>query len=1670
MATPGAETGQPPQAAGDHGGGESPGAASAAASAPAGAPTAPSLTPELVLGKLAEAVTQLASASSSASHSGGQWKESKWIKSPETFSAKSLDEEVSLWPDWSFSFKNFMAVQDDEYRSDFEKAERATMWLSFDQYDPALRARSLRLYSVLASYLKGRALKILRSVTNGDGFRVWRQLHEELQPSTRPRTLALAQALTKFPPLRDGGSVLEYALTFEKLVSEYERASSQTYPDDLKIGTLLSGLPTDVKRYLQLQVDDSTTYSKLRQILLQFERTSTTWSTEYVMKSIGLDKNAYPGDPHGPSPMDVDRIEGKNKGKGKDSKGKGKGEKGGKFGKGFKGSPGYKGYYQNGKGKSGVGKGFSFGGFGKGAQDKGKGKGKKGKKDGFVKGPCFICGRIGHRAAECRDQRVNQVEDDAASVSTRASSGTTRTTSTTTTPTTSTPAKVNRLELHTMPLIEELPDDYDEPPSGAWQCSVASEFEFYEGTETWDEHELWGEQDWWDYSDVPADAYEYIRAVRLCDVASEPPAVCSAECELPSSSTLCFELDRDDSGDEFFRESSGDCEVRAVSAAVDPAGPCEVILDSGADITVLPAHLFGSVGTPEQQTTQLLDAQGAPIPQMSQRANVSFVVEGVDGRQIVFRDRAVLAKVRQPLLCAGKLFRGGWYPKSSGEGGDAMVMCKGSQEFPIHFSRNSIAATMRILRTEEMCIRTVVEMSEGLLSTMRRTGWQVTAGNTPTHVQTRSSSTVDPSMLYDPTVLPYRSTLVHKGECLFEVFECGNFWETKPMLDIGCEPAKIVTFLHKHPVLPGDLGKIVEERVDVVPRFPEAAPAEPPQPAGAEPVAPEAPQQGARVDPEMQEIPLEGEVVKLGDKEIRETSSLRDLRWACKFLRIGHTGAKSVLWQRLQKEIALNKLKVAVQASDAVIAEYTPDVNHGPLPQRPDAQTVMLHELTHLPRADWCESCQAALSREDAHREVEPKQEVPTISLDWMFNRTGDNESEEHPLTTQLVAVCHSTKYVICVPVRSKSAEDNKFAVEEIVRMASILGYDKVALRGDTEPSMKKLLQMVVMARTRLGLTTVVEAANPDSSEHQGVRAERYIDKVRRLGLCLLHTVAANANMTIKSSHPLYPWAFRHSAFLLSRYHVHSDGVTSFELVHGRKFDAKIAAFGSTVFCQMLPKPKTKGIPWEKCVYLGRSTMGSLSIVSTSKGIGYARTVRRAAQVYQADTLVAMRGVPWDPVLDVVTMRVPKAPRLRVPAILEPVAEAVAATGPGDEAGSDPPTSASSEAPAASPRESILDGLSQAASSQELVPADTTAMDVGRLEQMLGRVVSEDQPHGHEEDDVICDPEESLEPDFHEESEDEAKPAESSEPRGDEGMPWEGREYAQGPPELEPEALLELDKQMELKELDRLLGMHVVKHMSGEHEKEGKVRLQCKYVLDWRYRNGWLRRARLVAKEYRFLEPSLTDLYSPASVSASHKLLACLAAGNASLELLSVDITDAYLQVKQRRPTYIQTHIGDLELCYNLPGQRAGAKDWFTHLFGTLEKHGLKSFIGNPALFAKEQTVALNSHVDDMQILGLKGVPTQLAEDLKSEGLKLKVDGPVSLEGGCSHFLKKKFQSVDGAIEVSQDSKYAERLQSILGLKPMGNKTRALQKSLLLVKVNLWMQSTFGYTSGAWAS
>ena len=103
-------------------------------------------------------------------------------------------------------------------------------------------------------------MKVLRSVGGMNGFEVWRKLTAELEPSSRSRSLAMAQALVGFPAMSKGASLMDYVLTFEKLISEYEKISGTKYDDNLKIGTLLKGIPQNLKQHVMVDITDRTTY------------------------------------------------------------------------------------------------------------------------------------------------------------------------------------------------------------------------------------------------------------------------------------------------------------------------------------------------------------------------------------------------------------------------------------------------------------------------------------------------------------------------------------------------------------------------------------------------------------------------------------------------------------------------------------------------------------------------------------------------------------------------------------------------------------------------------------------------------------------------------------------------------------------------------------------------------------------------------------------------------------------------------------------------------------------------------------------------------------------------------------------------------------------------------------------------------------------------------------------------------------------------------------------------------------------------------------------------------------------------------------------------------------------------------------------------------------------
>ena len=257
-----------------------------------------------------------------------------------------------------------MAFGDDRFGDLLSKVERMSKASFYTTYDSEQKTMANKFFAILSSYMRGRTSSLVRSVASDekDGLRLWYELCKEYLPSSKQRTLSLAQTLAQYPSFNSKSSMLEQILNFEQLVGQYESSSGNVYPGDLKAAITLRCSPARVREYLQLSLKEESTYSDIREALLAYERATKGYTSEQLLKQVQSTPDSEA------TPMEVDRIY---KG-GKDS-GKNKGQKGSKDrGKGFDAFPWS---FGRGRGKSGGGRG------------KGKGKGKnKGKKGGGKKG------------------------------------------------------------------------------------------------------------------------------------------------------------------------------------------------------------------------------------------------------------------------------------------------------------------------------------------------------------------------------------------------------------------------------------------------------------------------------------------------------------------------------------------------------------------------------------------------------------------------------------------------------------------------------------------------------------------------------------------------------------------------------------------------------------------------------------------------------------------------------------------------------------------------------------------------------------------------------------------------------------------------------------------------------------------------------------------------------------------------------------------------------------------------------------------------------------------------------------------------------------------------------------------------------------------------------------
>ena len=95
-------------------------------------------------------------------------------------------------------------------------------------------------------------------------------------------------------------------------------------PDDLVVSTVMRCVDINVKKHLELTMDDSLDYQQLKERLIVMDKNSQAWSGDTYLKMV--QNSMTSSSSTGPTPMEVDQVgqvKGKYKGKqkGKDKKG-----------------------------------------------------------------------------------------------------------------------------------------------------------------------------------------------------------------------------------------------------------------------------------------------------------------------------------------------------------------------------------------------------------------------------------------------------------------------------------------------------------------------------------------------------------------------------------------------------------------------------------------------------------------------------------------------------------------------------------------------------------------------------------------------------------------------------------------------------------------------------------------------------------------------------------------------------------------------------------------------------------------------------------------------------------------------------------------------------------------------------------------------------------------------------------------------------------------------------------------------------------------------------------------------------------------------------------------------------------------------------------------------------
>ncbi|CAK0822283.1 unnamed protein product [Prorocentrum cordatum] len=314
-------------------------------------------------------------------------------------------------------------------------------------------------------------------------------------------------------------------------------------------------------------------------------------------------------------------------------------------------------------------------------------------------------------------------------------------------------------------------------------------------------------------------------------------------------------------------------------------------------------------------------------------------------------------------------------------------------------------------------------------------------------------------------------------------------------------------------------------------------------------------------------------------------------------------------------------------------------------PERPDAETVRQHELTHAKFEPWRLECVFGKGDAAPHRGVQfltdKEPEVSVVQIDYHFLKDDGEETEDaaNRFSTTLAVIDCDTGVPLQLGLPEKGG-NRDYTVASVVSFLRRLGAAQLRLRSDGEPSVVGIANAVAAKRLKFdGYKVTVEQTPRYSSQSLGAAGVQ--QKILQ-GQARTIRAATEKMLGIKigPGHVLWPWLVRHVGFIAEMFHIKSNGRTPHQDATGTKYHGVVLKFAETA---MFKHPtsssghmtggrrsrKSKSM-WEKGIFLGKTYESDEFLMGTSSGVHSVRAVRRLPEEGQCDLeLVAkMVGAP----------------------------------------------------------------------------------------------------------------------------------------------------------------------------------------------------------------------------------------------------------------------------------------------------------------------------------------------------------------------------------------------------------------------------------------------------------